>query len=105
VTRLRSPATEDIVNTKLPTLIWQPVDEADVPIYYRLEIWNPSMTERVLNTKYFTDIFSYTAPEGILKSGLTYIWRVRAAYHRTWHQVQNLTHSEWKTITIAENLE
>ncbi len=105
VTRLLSPAKEDIVNTKTPTLNWEPVDHPDIPIYYRLEIWNPSMTQRVLNTNYLTDSFSYTVPEGIFKPGLTYIWRVRVADHRDWHQVQNRANSEWKTITIAESLE
>ena len=105
VTRLLSPAKEDIVNTKTPTLNWEPVDHPDIPIYYRLEIWNPSMTQRVLNTNYLTDSFSYTVPEGIFKPGLTYIWRVRVADHRDWHQVQNRANSEWKTITIADNLE
>jgi hypothetical protein len=105
VTRLLSPATEDIVNTITPTLIWEPVDDSDVPIYYRLEIWNPSMTERVFNTNYFIDLFSYTVPAGILKPGHTYIWRVRVADHRDWHQVQNRTNSEWQTITVAQELE
>jgi hypothetical protein len=105
VTGLLSPAEEEIINTKAPTLFWEPVDYSEVPIYYRLEIWNPSMTERVYNTNYFVDIFSHTVPAKILKPGHTYIWRVRVADHRDWHQVQNRTNSEWKTITLAENLE
>ena len=105
VTGLLSPAEEEIINTKTQTLFWEPVDYPDVPIYYRLEIWNPSMTERVYNTNYFVDIFSHTVPAGILKPGHTYIWRVRVADHRDWHQVQNRANSEWKMITMAENLE
>lgn len=105
VTRLLSPAEEEVITTKTPTLFWEPVDYPDVPIYYRLEIWNPSMTERAFNTNYFIDRFSFTVPAGILKPGHTYIWRVRVADHRDWHQVQNRTNSEWKTMTMAEKLE
>lgn len=105
VTRLMSPAEEEIITTKTPTLFWEPIDYPDVPIYYRLEIWNPSMTERAFNTNYFIDRFSYTVPAGILKPGHTYIWRVRVADHRDWHQVQNRTNSDWKTMTMAERLE
>lgn len=104
-TQLLSPAEEEIIAAKTPTLFWESVDYSEVPIYYRLEIWNPSMTERVFNTDYFSDMFSYTVPAGILKAGHTYIWRVRVADHRDWHQVQNRTNSEWKTITMAEKLD
>jgi hypothetical protein len=105
VTRLLSPAEEEIVNSKTPSFIWEPVEYPDVPIYYRLEIWNPSMTDRVFNTNYLIDRLSYTVPAGRLKPGQTYIWRVRVADHRDWPQVQNRTNSEWKTITMAEKLQ
>jgi hypothetical protein len=104
-TRLLSPAEEEIITTATPTLFWESINYPDIPIYYRLEIWNPSMTERVFNTDYFIDVFSYTVPAGRLKPGDTYIWRVRVADHKDWHQVQNRTNSEWKTIAMAEKLE
>jgi len=50
-------------------------------------------------------MLAHTIPSGTLKAGEKYKWRVRAADSYNWERVQNRTNSEWKTITMAENLE
>jgi len=46
-----------------------------------------------------------TVPDGILKSGLAYRWRVRVADGDNWVKVQNRSHSEWHSFTMAKALE
>jgi hypothetical protein len=89
----------------MPRLSWGPVEYEKTPLYYRLEIWNPAITERTYASKFEKNMLSHTIPVGTLKAGETYKWRVRVADSCNWERVQNRAHSEWQTITVAQELE
>jgi len=100
-----SPAEGVIIRSKMPRLSWVPVEYEKTPLYYRLEIWNPAITERAYASKFEKNMLSHTIPVGTLKAGETYKWRVRVADSYNWERVQNRAHSEWQTITVAQELE
>ena len=100
-----SPAEGVIIRSKMPRLSWGPVEYEKTPLYYRLEIWNPAITERAYASKFEKNMLSHTIPVGTLKAGETYKWRVRVTDSYNWERVQNRTHSEWQTITVAQELE
>jgi len=74
---------------------------AEVPTYYRLEI-NKLKGGRVYSTGYVKGMIAYTVPEGVLKPGQAYRWRVRVADGDTWTRVQNRSHSQWQSFTMAD---
>ena len=100
-----SPAEGAVIRSKTPTFSWNPVVYNKAPIYYRIEIWNPEITERAYASQYEKDMLSHTLPAGTLKAGATYIWRVRVSDSYNWARAQNRTNSEWQTISIAHELE
>ena len=71
----------------------------------RLEIWNPSLTERAFASKIAKNMFSYTVPTGKLQPGRTYIWRVLVFDSISWDTYQNRSSGEWQTITMAKKPE
>jgi hypothetical protein len=100
-----SPAEGTVIHSRTTVFSWKPVKYEDVPIYYRIEIWNPEITERAYASRYEKNMLSHTIPAGALKAGETYIWRVRVADSYSWQRAQNRAHSEWRTITMAQELE
>ena len=97
-----SPSKGKTLTSKTPTFSWGAV-EADVPIFYMLEIremWGTS----IYMTEYKEGMLSHTVSAGELLPGKSYIWRVRVADSSDWVQVQNLTWSEWVSFTMAQTL-
>jgi hypothetical protein len=104
-TNTLSPANGETLTSKTPTFSWGAVEYPDAPIYYRLEIWNPALTERAFASKFARNMFSYTVPTGKLQPGRTYIWRVLVFDTNSWDTSQNRSSGEWQTIMMAEKLE
>jgi hypothetical protein len=99
-----SPANGAIIRSKTPKFSWKPVEYNQTPVYYRFEIWNPTITVRAYASQFDKSMLSHTIPAGALKAGQKYIWRVRAADSYSWERAQNRAHSEWQTITVAREL-
>jgi hypothetical protein len=104
-TRALSPAESAIIRSKMPRFSWGPVEYEKAPVYYRLEIWNPAITERAYASKFEKNMLSHTIPIGTLKAGETYKWRVQVTDSFNWERGQNRTNSEWMIITVAQELE
>ena len=100
-----SPAEGAIIRSKMPRFSWGPVEYEKAPVYYRLEIWNPAISERAYASKFEKNMLSHTIPIGTLKAGETYKWRVQAVDSYNWERVDNRTNSEWMTFKVAETLE
>jgi hypothetical protein len=98
-----SPPMGATLRRKTPTFSWGAVKGA-IPIFYRLEIYE-QRGGRVYSTRYGKGILSHTVPEGILKPGQAYRWRVRVADGDTWTSVQNRSYSDWHSFTMAKALE
>jgi hypothetical protein len=104
-TRALSPAESAIIRSKMPRFSWGSVEYEKAPVYYRLEIWNPAITERAYASKFEKNMLTHTIPVGTLKAGETYKWRVQAVDSYNWERVDNRTNSEWRTFKVAETLE
>ena len=104
-TRSLAPAEGAVIRSKTPTFSWNPVEYNKVPVFYRIEIWNPEITERAYSSRFEKDMLSHTLPAGTLKAGKTYKWRVRVTDSYNWERSQNRSNGEWQTITIADELE
>ena len=104
-TRALSPAEGAIIRSKMLRFSWGPVEYEKAPVYYRLEIWNPAISERAYASKFEKNMLSHTIPIGTLKAGETYKWRVQVTDSYNWERGQNRTNSEWLTIIVAQKLE
>ena len=104
-TRALSPGEGAIIRSKMPRFSWEPVEYEKAPVYYRLEIWNPAISERAYASKFEKNMLSHTIPIGTLKAGETYKWRVQVTDSYNWERGQNRTNSEWMTFKVAETLE
>ncbi len=104
-TRYLAPAEGAVIRSKIPTFSWNQVEYHKAPVYYRIEIWNPEITERAYSSQFEKNMLSHTLPAGTLKAGKTYKWRVRVTDSYNWERSQNRANSEWQTITIANELE
>lgn len=100
-----SPADGETLASKTPTFSWGAVEYPDAPVYYRIEIWNPALTERAFASKKAKNMLSCTVPTGKLQPGRTYIWRVVVFDSVSWDTYQNRGSGKWRTITMAEKLE
>jgi hypothetical protein len=89
-----SPQYGATINSENPTFSWKS-EKAAEPWYYRLEINKPD-GGRVYSTGYVKDMRSHTIPEGVLKPGRSYRWRIRVTDGDHWKKVQNSTRSAWK---------
>ncbi|MBW2002340.1 MAG: amidohydrolase family protein [Deltaproteobacteria bacterium] len=98
-----SPAIGATLRSNTPTFSWGAV-KAEVPIYYRLEIYKQHGS-RIYSTGYVKSMFSHTVPDGVLKPGQAYRWRVRVADGDTWNMVQNRSYSDWHRFAMAKALE
>lgn len=95
-----SPAIGATLRPNTPTFSWGAV-KAEAPIYYRLEIYKQH-GGRVYSTRYVKNMFSHTVPDGVLKPGQAYRWRVRVADGDKWVKVQNRSYSGWQSFTTAK---
>jgi TolB-like protein/class 3 adenylate cyclase/Flp pilus assembly protein TadD len=102
-----SPAKGEVLTSKTPTFSWGPV-QADVPVYYMLEIFD--IWDNVAYWGgYVGGMTSFTVPEGILLPGKSYTWRVRVgdsvADSHDWIKLQNVTLPERLGFSMAQSLE
>jgi len=97
-----SPSKGETLSSKTPTFSWGAVD-ADVPVYYRLEIKTP-WGDWVYRTDRLEGMLSHTVPADKLAAGQTYIWRVRVVDNSDGIKVQNRSNSEWLNFTMAKSL-
>ena len=81
-----------------PILSWDPVFYAGIPLYYRLQIQD-AWGNLVVNTPRTLNMTSYAVPPGTLRSGESYIWRVRVTDSGNWVAVENRSHSAWQPFT------
>jgi CubicO group peptidase (beta-lactamase class C family) len=100
--RTFSPAAGETITTKPPRFSWRAV-EAEVPLYYRLEIKDMD-DNYIFRTGYVRDMFSVHAPSNILKAGQTYRWRVRVADGANWIELNNRSQNQWQQITVSQTL-
>jgi imidazolonepropionase-like amidohydrolase len=98
-----SPVLGATLRSPTPTFSWGAVKGA-IPIFYRFEIYT-QLGGRVYSTRYGKGMLSHTVPEGILKPGQAYRWRLRVADGDTWTSVQNRSCSDWHSFTMAKALE
>jgi hypothetical protein len=99
-----SPGDGQTLTSKTPTFSWAAVEYPDAEIYYRLVI-DDLVGKRVYGTGRVQNMLSQTVPEGILKPGQTYRYRVRAMDSADWVEMQNRSDCRWVTIKMAETLE
>jgi hypothetical protein len=99
-----SPADGATVQSKTPGFSWSAVDSLGIPIYYRLQIRDIVADERAFATDRTRDLLSYTVPLNELTPGKQYKWRIRATDADNWVGVQNRSHTEWRTFTMADPL-
>jgi len=95
-----SPAIGATLLPNTPTFSWGAV-KAEAPIYYRFEIYKQHGS-RVYSTRYVKSMFSHTMPDGVLKPGQVYRWRVRVADGDEWVKVQNRSYSDWHSFAMAK---
>lgn len=100
-----SPSNGLTLTSKTTKFSWGAVEYPDAPLYYRLEIWNPSLTERAFASKPAKNMLSYTIPTGTLQPGRSYSWRVVVFDSASWNTRQNRGSGKWQTIRMAEKLE
>jgi len=100
--RTFSPAAGETITKIPPHFSWQAV-EADVPLYYRLDI-KDMQDNYIFRTGYVKDMFSAHAPSSILKPGQSYRWRVRVVDGANWIELDNRAQNQWQQITVAQKL-
>ncbi|MBL7178007.1 MAG: amidohydrolase family protein [Desulfobacteraceae bacterium] len=93
-----SPNEGARLRSTTPTFLWGPV-KAGIPVYYRLEIYKQPGGS-VYSTGRIKDMLSHTIPDGILKPGQVYRWRIRVTDSESWGKAQNRSLSEWRSFTI-----
>jgi hypothetical protein len=84
---------------------WGAVEFSDIPIFYRLVILETLSQQRVFGTARVQNMLSSMVPEGILKPGKSYRWRVWTMDNSDGFEVQNRSNSKWHTFRMAETLE
>jgi len=95
-----TPAKWETLSSNTPIFSWGAV-ETGVPTYYQLQI-NKLRGGRVYATGRVEDMLSHTVPDGPLKPGQTYRWRVVVADSDNWSKVENRSHSKWISFTMAK---
>jgi hypothetical protein len=96
--RFFTPSNGATLKSANPTFSWKAVRTKE-PLYYRLEINKPN-GGRVYSTGYVKNMRSHTIPEGVLRSGQSYRWRIRIADGGHWKKVQNSTRCAWQIFHI-----
>ena len=93
-----TPLNGATIKSVNPIFSWK-IEKAKEPLYYRLEI-NKSNGGRVYSTRYVQNMRSHTIPEGALKPGQSYRWRIRVSDGDHWKKVQNSTRCAWQIFHI-----
>ena len=99
-----SPGQGATLKSKTPAFRWDPVDDKDSRLYYRIVI-NELQGKRVFSSGRGQAMLSVTIPEDILKPGKTYRWQLRVSDSEDWTEMQNRSQSNWMEIKMAEKLE
>ena len=99
-----SPADNEMITSRTPTFSWEAIEFSDIPIYYRLIIREAESYQRVYGTGRIRNMLTHTVPEGTLKAGESYRWRVEAMDSRDGLEVQNRSNSKWLPFTMAKTL-
>ncbi len=101
-----APVPGAVISAKTPIFRWDAVAYPDVPIFYRLEIWDPTFTNRVFATGWVQDMLYYTVPAGVLTPGQSYQWRVRVADGNDGSsiKIQNRSQSDYQPFTVSGTL-
>ena len=89
-----SPLNGSTLKSDNVVFSWKPVI-AEEALYYRLEI-NKLHGPRVYSSGYIKGMQSHRIPEGLLKPGQSYRWRIRIADNGNWEKIQNRTHCAWQ---------
>ena len=98
-----SPAEGQTLTTRAPVFRWAPVEYSKSAIYYRLVIEDLSGI-RVFASERVPKMTDCRVPEGVLKPGQTYRYRVRVLDNAGWVEIQNRSDSDWVTINMAQEL-
>jgi hypothetical protein len=93
-----------MLSSRTPTFSWEAIEFSDIPLSYRLIVREAHSEKRVYGTGRIRNMLTHTVPEGTLKSGNTYRWRVEAMDNRDGLEVQNRSNSKWLSFTVAEKL-
>jgi hypothetical protein len=93
-----SPLEGAVLKLDELTFSWK-LAKTKEPLYCRMEI-NKRNGGRVYSTGYIRNMQSHTVPDGILKEGQAYRWRVRITDGDNWVNVQNRSHSGWQIFYI-----
>jgi adenine deaminase len=93
-----TPLNEATLKSGHLAFLWKTI-KSKKPLYYRLEI-NKHNGGRVYSTGYIKNMQSHTVPDGVLKDGQSYRWRVRITDSDNWVNVQNRSHSEWQIFHL-----
>ena len=91
-----------ILAIKAATFSWRTVEYPDVSLYYRLSIIEDNAERSVYRTPRVKGMLSHTVPEGVLKPGKAYRWRVRVDDSGNWILVQNRSRTELVMFSVAE---
>ncbi len=92
------PGNGATLQAQKSTFSWQRI-KSEEPLFYRLEINNIG-GGRIYSTGYVQNMQSHTVPEGVLKAGRSYRWRIRITDGSHWTTVQNSTRSSWQILHI-----
>ena len=87
------PAKAESEICRTPTFSWSSINEPNA-IYYQLQIRDLNR-KHVYRTDFVRDMFSVRIPPEILKPGMTYQMRVRAADGPDWVMLNNRSQSHW----------
>ena len=99
-----TPADGETLFSRTPTFFWEAIEFSGSPIFYRLVILEAHSEKRVYGTGRMRNMLYHTVPDGILKSGQSYRWRVWAMDSRDGLEVQNRSNSNWLAFAMAETL-
>ena len=100
-----SPADGKILTTKSPTFSWGTAPATHMPLYFMFQIRDSELDKEVFRKPRAKNVFSCTIPDGILKPGRTYRWRIRISDSDHWIEEQNRTFTRWRNFTMADSLE
>jgi CubicO group peptidase (beta-lactamase class C family) len=87
------PTKAESDSCRTPTFSWSSINEPNT-LYYQLQIRDLNR-KHVYRTDFVRDMFSVRIPPDILKPGMTYQMRVRAADGPDWVRLNNRSQSQW----------
>jgi CubicO group peptidase (beta-lactamase class C family) len=87
------PTKAESDTCRTPTFLWSSINEPNA-LYYQLQIRDLNR-KHVYRTNFVRDMFSVRIPPDILKPGMTYQMRVRAADGPDWVTLNNRSQSQW----------